>query len=162
MSAHLSVVPTPDSDADGTAPLVPEGVYRVVYVGHELVKLAMFGGALRLFIRFKITVTDTVTDPGHAGVTLWRACHVKPARRTFSAPKHGDLIRDLSTCTHLRLRPDRLYVRELLHGRVRTVTAGAKGRKLPPNCWYSVVAELLGAETDGPGAAPQLQRIQAP
>jgi hypothetical protein len=149
----LQVVRAREEAAHDDAPLVPDSIYQAVYVRHEAVVMRMFGGAVKVFVHFRIV------DPGeHFGVRLYRSYRAKPPRkpggRPFTLSRRSELFVTLARLQlHVRLRPDRADIAEALRGcvlqiRTRTVTKDLKGRPLPPNLQYSVVDDILGKETE--------------
>jgi hypothetical protein len=158
----LSLVET--QTVDGTCvdygaaldPLIPEGTYQCVYLKHDLIALRMFNGQPKLFVHFRLI------DPQHFGTDLYRAYRVRPGRgRNFVTPKRSDLFKTLSRLQpSARPRPDQPYIRSAFHGRVlivsvRTVKRDMKQMDLPPNLYYSVVHDVLSAETVGPESSEQ-------
>jgi hypothetical protein len=134
-------------------PLIAEGTYRAVYVRSTTMLMRMFGNAPKLFLDFRIV------DPGEAfGTTVSRFYRVKslsskPGRNgAFRLAKRSELYLMLCRLATARLRPDRISVKELLRGRVlvvkvRTVKVDYRQRPLPPALFYSVVDDVLGADT---------------
>ena len=132
----------------GDDPLVPDGEYAAVYVRHETVRLRMFSGAPRIYVHFRLI------DPGpYMGTLLWRsyAARLRPDGRAVLT-RRGELLRTLLMLSARRVRPDRVSIRETLRAkvlrvRVRTVTRDRRQREIAPDLRYSVVDEVLRAET---------------
>jgi hypothetical protein len=134
-------------------PLIAPGEYRGVYVRHETLHMRMFGGAPKVYVHCRIV------DPGEAfGAVLYRSYRVKalsskPGRNgVFKVNKRSDLFMTVCRLSTRKLRPDRLCLHTLLSGhvltlKVRTVTKDWRGRPLPEILHYSVIQDIVGAET---------------
>jgi hypothetical protein len=132
-------------------PHIPEGEYRAVYVRHEVAEMRKFGNEPKLFLWLRIV------DPGaHFGVELYRAYRIAKivGKSRFTLRKDSELVHMLATVLQLRRRPDRISLRELAGkvlvvriGSVRHVTRNRQRVELPEWLRYSVVREVLRAET---------------
>jgi hypothetical protein len=160
MSApRLRVVGEEPAPRSWDQPRIPEGVYRAVFVRSTTISMRMFGGAPKVFLDFRIV------DQGDAFEVIVSRCYrvraltSKPGRAgTFLLGKRSELFLTLSRLTSAKLRPDRISVKELLRGRVlvlrvRTVKTDYLKRPLPPALAYSVVQDVIGADTEKPREA---------
>ncbi len=156
----LSVVEVADGLIEGDAiPRVPEGGYAAQFIEHDTAMLFQHSRkrkpAPKLFLHFKLVELGP-----HHGVRLWRAYNVReligcPGRGgRFKVSRRSDLVRELAVIYQSRLRLDRISFadlkRVLVRVRVRTVEVDQRQRQIPEPLRYSIIAELIGAET-GPG-----------
>ena len=137
---------------DRPRPLIPEGEYRVIYVGHE---------TARVFATPKVFLHFRIIEPGpYFETELFRAYRVKDyigKPRKNGAFKLGHRSELFVTLCHLyerrdkALRPDRVSLAGLKNvvvcASVRTVTKDYKQRPLPACLFYSTLAELKEIET---------------
>lgn len=128
-------------------PLVPDGDYLAVYVGHDCINLRQFKQS-KVFLRFRLF------DAGaHTGKILFRAYRVRRILdgKRFVVGRRSDLLHMVCQVMDHRTRPDRISLRELkrhiLKVRTRTVIQDGKQRPLPLALRYSVVDDILGKET---------------
>lgn len=148
-SSNVVTLVPHDGIVEGKAdPLIPAGEYLAMFKDHRVVELRMFRGAPKVFIRFKLV------DAGpHTGVVLYRAYRVKHRidDRRFVVGRRSTLLAMMVRVLDLRNRPEHLDVRSLAHKlftiRVRTVTHDAHQRPLPDALHYSVVDDVVRAET---------------
>ncbi|MDT3680296.1 MAG: hypothetical protein ROZ64_15845 [Burkholderiaceae bacterium] len=156
----MSAVPEPftgptgrdqwDIQVDTSAALsrVPDGVYVARYIESETLFLFNSG---KVILRFEIVEGDLT------GTRLVKPYRVK---KLLSRPRKGgrftlgrssELLRDLVRLTAAKVRPDRLSLevlrRQLWRIRTRTVDRDYKQREIPDVLRYSVVAEIVEAET---------------
>jgi hypothetical protein len=130
-------------------PLVPDGEYQAVFIGHET---ARYGRSSRAYLHFRIV------DPGaQHGKELYRAYPVaalkgRPQKGgAFRVTKHQWLFKLLCKATDAKARPDRLSL-NALKNRVwvistRTVRKDYRQNEHPVFCQYSVVDEVKHAVT---------------
>ena len=149
--------------AEQDAPPIAEGNYRAVYVRTTTINMRMFGGAPKVIVDFRIV------DPGEAfGRIVSRFYRAKPGRNgALLFAKRSELFLTLARLTSAKLRRDRLSVKEVLRGRVllisvRTVRTDYKGRALPPTLLYSVVDNILAADTETGQQTPPVCSVQCP
>ncbi len=140
-----------DIEVDNASALarVPDGVYVARYVESETVFLFNSG---KVVLRFEIADGDL------SGVRLIKPYRVKkllgrPRRGgRFTLGRSSELLRDLMRLTGAKVRPDRMSLevlrRQLWRVRTRTVDTDYKQRPIPDPLRYSVVAEILEAETN--------------
>ena len=130
-------------------PLVPDGQYQAVLIGHECTAVRQFANAAKLFLKLRLHEAGE-----HTGQVLYRAYRVKWIKdRRFGVARRGDLhkmmCRVLDVPEH-RWRLDRLSLRHLRHMilrvNTRTVSKDYKGRPLPECMRYSVIDEIRGVE----------------
>lgn len=140
------VVDLHDGFVEGDAPpLVPDGEYQAVYIGHDVVELAQFHRAAKVFVRVRLH------DAGaHTGTVLFRAYRVRRRidSRRFVAGRRSEIVKMVARVLGQTGRPDRISLRDLkrhlLRVLVRTVTTDAKQRALPPSLHYSVIDTIVG------------------
>lgn len=140
-----------DIEVDTSAALnrVPDGLYVARYVESE---------TLFLFNSGKVILRFEIADGDLAGTRIVKPYRVK---KLLSRPRKGgkftlgrssELLRDLVRLTDTKIRPDRLSLevlrRQLWRVRTRTVTTDYKQRPIPEALRYSVVAEIVEAETN--------------
>ncbi len=160
VESRLRSVPLDDGLIEGEVPpLVPAGVYVAQFTGHDTAVLFQHSRkrkpAPKVFLHFKLVELGP-----HHGVRLWRAYNVReligcPGRGgRFKVSRRSDLVRELAVIYQSRLRLDRISFadlkRVLVRVRVRTVEVDQRQRQIPEPLRYSIIAELIGAET-GPG-----------
>lgn len=132
---------------DAPPPLMPEGIYELMFEYHETV--LHFGSGRKVVLWFK------VCQPGpEFGTRLARYYNVKNhygrlgRGGRFRVARGGDLAIEYCTLMGKIGRFDRLaFARlrnEIVLGRVRTVTTNSNQRNLPQPLQYSVIADLLG------------------
>lgn len=139
-----------DIEVDTTSALarVPDAVYVVRFVEFETLFLFNSG---KVILRFEVVEGDL------AGTRLVKPYRVK---KLLSRPRKGgrfilgrssELLRDLVRLTATKIRPDRLSLevlrRQLWRVRTRTVETDYKQRPIPEPLRYSVIAEIVEAET---------------
>lgn len=140
-----------DVQVDTSAALnrVPDGEYVVRCVEFE---------TLFLFNSGKVVLRFEIVDGDLAGTRIIKPYRVK---KLLSRPKKGgrftlgrssELLRDVVRLSGTKIRPDRLSLdflrRQLWRVRTRTVTTDYKQRPIPEALRYSVVAEIIEAETN--------------
>ncbi|MFA7666367.1 MAG: hypothetical protein WCY32_09635 [Burkholderiaceae bacterium] len=136
-------------DTSATLDRVPDGAYVARYVEHE---------TLFLFNSGKVVLRFEIADGDLAGTRLIKPYRVK---KLLSRPKKGgrftlgrssELLRDMVRLSGMKTRPDRISLemlrRQLWRVRTRTVTTDYKQRPIPEPLRYSVVAEIVEAETN--------------
>jgi hypothetical protein len=144
--SYLPVIPA----ATDLLPLIPEGIYSMVYVAHET--RCFFGRS------FKVVLWYRVLDFGdHFNTVLPRYYNVrrligKPGRNGGFAPgRSSDFVREFCRVSTGRItRLDRLPLSSLqntiIRARVRTVSEDGKQKALPDSLHYSVIGEVLGRD----------------
>jgi len=140
-----------DIEVDTSAALsrVPDGVYVARYIESETLFLFNSG---KVVLRFEIVQGDL------AGTRLVKPYRVKKLLSRprkggrFSLGRSSELLRDLVRLSDMKIRPDRISLevlrRQLWRVRTRTVTTDYKQRPIPEALRYSVIAEIVEAETD--------------
>jgi len=129
-------------------PLIPPGEYELALVQWETLTLPQFRQSPKLKLIFR------VLDMGpHFGVHLERwynvARHIGKRGRSggFKVGARSDAYREFCSLITAPMRPDRVPLgnlkREIVIGRVRTVTKDRKQRDIPEAAQYSVIDELL-------------------
>ena len=149
-AAALSRADGDDSQrVTGYQPLLPAGLWlEAKFVGHDTARIF---NSCKVFLRFEV-----VEAGSYFGVRLYRAFRVRALdgrpgpNGKFVLHARGDLLALLCRLLDVRLRPDRVSVRELRHAllrvRVRTVTRNHAGEEMPEALHYSVVEEVERAE----------------
>ena len=128
-------------------PLVPDGQYLAVYVGHDVVEMQQFKRQAKVFIHLRLI------DAGeYTGRVLFRAYRVRRiVGRRFIVGPRSDLLMMVCRILDHRARPDRISLQGLRHilvvVRTRTICTDRRQRQLPTTMHYSVVDEILGKET---------------
>lgn len=139
-----------DCEVVGDAPQqVPDGEYSARYLGHDTAVAFKTG---KVFLRFAIA------DLGpYCEIKLYRPYRVRtvvgrpgPGGK-FSLNRGSDLYKDLARLLDVSRRPDRISLHSL-KGRVwrirtRTVIRDYQQRELPEVLRYSVIDQILFAET---------------
>jgi hypothetical protein len=147
MSGALALVPElPEFVVEGRQwPLLPDGAYDAVFIGYECVNQKQFGGAPKVFLRFRLH------DAGeYTGKEVYRAFRAKATRgRQIVLGRRSELYRTFCRVlerTERSVRPDRLSLkdlkRKLFRIRTRTVSTDGKKRPLPASMRYSVVDDI--------------------
>jgi hypothetical protein len=137
-------------DTSNRAPLIAPGEYQAIYVHHE---------TKYIFQCPKVFVWFRIVSPGPAfDVMVYRAYRVRALTTKqgkhggFKASRGSDIYYDLGRILNIRMRPDRVsatQLRGVVCGvRVRTVTKDHKQRPIPEWDHYSVIDDLLHAETE--------------
>lgn len=135
-------------DDANAQPLIPDAVYVVRFLGWE---------TIFMFRTSKILLRFEVAEGDHAGVRLIRAYRVqrligRPGKGgRFKLGRGSDLLRDVVRLIDLRVRPDRVSL-AFLKGRLwqvktRTVVTDYRQRPIPEALRYSIVDEIVCAET---------------
>lgn len=130
------------------APRVPDGEYVARYIGHETMFIFNSG---KVMLRFELAECE------FAGVRLVRPYRAKqllgrPSKRgRFELGRSSELLRDIVRLSETRTRPDRASL-EFMRGRLwrvrtRTVETDSKQRPIPEPLRYSVIGEIVCAET---------------
>ena len=158
MNVPLQIVATPrdkpipeecEVDYGRACATIPEGEYKAVFTHHET---AFVFKTAKVFVWFKLI------DPGpHFGKLIYKAFRArnlkaKPAKNGgFVLNARSDLCLMLCRVLDLKMRPDRISTSSLkgkvLRVSVRTVTHDYKQRAIPEPLRYSVLSEILAAET---------------
>lgn len=133
-------------------PLVPTGIYSVVFLHHEI------GTAFnvpRVYLHFRI-----VTLGPHCGAVLYRAYRVKSTSgkqrkgAAFRVSRHSDYVREMAIVLKPQYRFDRISPAALrgkvLQVAVAEVTHDHKQRGIPPALRYSVIRELMSVVAGAP------------
>jgi hypothetical protein len=137
-------------DTSNRAPLIPPGEFQAMYVHHETKFIYQ---CPKVFVWFRIV------SPGPAfDAMVYRAYRVKALTTkqgkngVFKASRGSDIYYDLGHILKIRMRPDRVSATALrgvvCSVRVRTVTRDFKQRPIPAWGHYSVIDQLLRAETE--------------
>ena len=165
MEPLLRVIEPAKGRVEGSKPpFVPEGIYEMLMVDHETLRLAG-GRAPKLAVWFRITSLGEFQ-----GVKLPRYYNArlegKPRRHgAFRVGWRSAFVRDYAHVTGRApssksgISPEDWYGLEI-RAAVRTVTSGWAQRKgdpgcaLPPVLYYSVVDRLLPAVAVSPRPAP--------
>lgn len=149
MSAVLQVVePFADVVVDHDWPLVPEGQYKAMFIGHDVVEMLQFKvkgkPTPKLFLRFKLF------DAGeHSEKVLFMACRVREriTQKRFRVGRRSKLIKMLCRVLNPRTRVDRITLTDLkgrlLKVKVRTVVKDAEGQDVHAALAYSVVDDII-------------------
>ena len=138
-----------DFQVDASAgPLVPDGEYVARYIRHE----TMF-----IFNSGKVMLHFELAECEFAGVRLMRPYRAKrllgrPCKRgRFELGRSSELLRDIVRLSEARTRPDRASLAfmcgRLWRVRTRTVETDYKQRPIPEPLHYSVIGEIVCAET---------------
>jgi hypothetical protein len=143
MSAVESNVVAFPREAD-ELPLIPEGVYRVTFRRHKIV---------RRFDRDVLELWFDVSDYGeHFGKRLVRYYPVRASekRRNFTARPRSDFVREYTKVFGQRPRFGTASLealgRHIIVARVATTTTDHRQEKLPEALHYSTIRELLSKE----------------
>jgi hypothetical protein len=139
---------SPDGEIKQIPALVPEGIYRLRFLGwstHILFQRA-----------HKVALHFAVMDMGeHFGkrVLRWYNATVKAPigqNGRFKVGWSSDLLREYATLVGMPSRADRIaltrYEPLLLLGKIETVDSTSRQEKLPLELQYSVVRKLVGVE----------------
>lgn len=138
-----------DLQVDGaTAPRVPDGEYVARFIEHE---------TLFLFSSGKVVLRFELAEDELAGVRLLRPYRVKrllgrPGKGgRFMLGRSSELLRDVVRLSETRTRPDRASL-SFMRGRLwrirtRTVETDYRQRLIPEPLRYSVIDEIVCAET---------------
>jgi hypothetical protein len=136
-------------DASTAHSRVPDAEYVVRYIEHETLFLFNSG---KVVLRFEIVESDE-----HSGSRLLRPYRVKKLLNRpckggrFQLGRSSELLRDIVRLTESTTRPDRAslgFLRgRLWRVRTRTVATDYQQRPIPEPLRYSVIAEILRAET---------------
>lgn len=137
-------------DCTNRAPKIAPGEYEAVYVHHETKFIYQ---CPKVFIWFRIV------SPGPAYDTMvYRAYRVRALTTRqgknggFKVSRGSDIYHDLGRILDIRIRPDRASASTLrgivCRVKVRTVIKDHKQRPLPDWDQYSVIDDLLNAETE--------------
>jgi len=146
----INVVPIYDGIVEGSIwPLVPDGRYLATYIDHDVVELAQFKKAAKVFIRLRLF------DAGeHSGKVLFKAYRAKRRidGKRFTVGARSELLKMVCRVISHRTRPDRISLRDLKHCLLqvstRTVAKDGKQRELPEVLRYSVIDDILGKTTE--------------
>jgi hypothetical protein len=136
MRDNVVALPIPDDDLVRLAP----GEYLAVYAGCV---------SVRVFKTVKVRVDFRLL--AHPELILPRWYRVIDSRGgRVRAPRHGDLVREISAVLGRRIRCDRVPVSALesvvVRAEVRDVIADRKQDRLAPMNVYSVIGRLAGRE----------------
>lgn len=133
---------------DTNSPRVRDGEYIARFVEHE---------TLFLFSSGKVVLRFELAECEFAGVRLLRPYRVKrllgrPGKGgRFMLGRSSELLRDIVRLSEARTRPDRAslaFMRgRLWRVRTRTVENDYRQRPIPEPLRYSVIGEIIGAET---------------
>ncbi len=117
--------------------LLKPGVYTGLYVRHE---------GRHVFQRLKLEVLFRLME--HPDLVLPRWYHVTHYKGRVSAPKHSDLVRELSAVLGQRVRHDRISVASIANiivdVEVSTVKRDSRPQPLDPVNQYSVISRVMG------------------
>jgi len=146
---HKPIAEECEVDHGRACATIPEGEYKAVFTHHET---AVVFKTAKVFLWFQLI------DPGpFLGRKIYKAFRArslkaKPSKNGgFLLNARSDLCLMLCRVLDLKIRPDRISTSGLrgkvLGIRVRTVTHDYKQRPMPNVLRYSVVDEILAAET---------------
>jgi len=136
-------------DYGRACPTIPEGIYRAAFSHHET---AFVFKTPKVFLWFRIIDPGPCFDRLVYGAYRARGLKGKPGKNGgFKLSAGGRLFKTICRILQIKRRPDRLSLRDLRHRILRvqigTVTKDYQQQDLPEVCRYSVVKELVGADT---------------
>lgn len=136
-------------DYGRACPTIPEGIYRAVLTHHET---AFVFKTPKVFMWFRLIEPGPYFDRMVYAAYRARNLKGKPSKNGgFKLSAGGHLFKMVCRILQIKRRADRLSLRDLKHRvlrvQIRTVTKDYQQRDLPEVCQYSVVQDVIGADT---------------